>query len=704
MTVSKLLLSVSVIAILFFSTVFVAIPITPSASAQQKVPGANWEYVDYDQLSTSFNPQTQINKDNVNLLELKWIFPYPQTSGSVGGYTAAGIGATPMPLVVDGIVYTLTNYGTLFALDAATGKTVWTYKMELNITIDKAKKLYTALTGVPGGLHGYNYFEGKLYFPAPPCDVHVIDALTGKLVRKQAYMCDPSGIQGIAPDQPLGIGYKNVQSYGPVFYRKGRVMIVPDGPVSEDNAGGRGFLSGYNVDTGQRLWRFYVTPPHGGDPDWAIRDADKGWIQGIKTSEILQRCRQCLENDWGKARWVNAGPAWGQWPIDEETGIAYVATAQPAPDWNATYRPGPNLFASSVIALDAITGQMKWYHQTTTHDLWDWDCAWSVILGKIGDKKVVFKGCKNGVLYAFDALDGKIIWSFNSPFIKRCPDCAFHDPTNLANMRKPWTNYPSKDPFWQNPAATGAIEADTALAYGNAYVAVYNNWWYIRPKNVDGPPAVAGNFGGDFLPTPETRPTNTTIYALDAATGRVKWSFFMDRVGYRGGLVASGGLLYTTTADGNLNALDAETGKVVWNKFFGSGMIVPPAIAADAKGRMMLFQIIGRPFASVGQSVPGAIMAFGLPDKLPEPQVITKEVIKEVVKEVPKEVVKEVIKEVPKEVIKEVPKEVVKEVIKEVPKTVTVETISPITYVGIGLGIIGIVVGAVISRRRQKPA
>ncbi len=91
-------------------------------------------------------------------------------------------------------------------------------------------------------------------------------------------------------------------------------------------------------------------------------------------------------------------------------------------------------------------------------------------------------------------------------------------------------------------------------------------------------------------------------------------------------------------------------------------------------------------------------------------QVITKEVIKEVVKEVikevPKEVVKEVVKEVPKEVIKEVVKEVPRDVIKEVPKevtkTVTVETISPITYVGIGLGIIGIVVGAVISRRRQK--
>ena len=113
-------------------------------------------------------------------------------------------------------------------------------------------------------------------------------------------------------------------------------------------------------------------------------------------------------------------------------------------------------------------------------------------------------------------------------------------------------------------------------------------------------------------------------------------------------------------------------------------------------------------------NVPGALMVFGLPDKLPQPQTITKEVIKEVIKEVPKEVVKEVVREVPKEVvkevIKEVPKEVIKEVIKEVPKevikevtkTVTVETISPASYAAIGVGVVLVVVAGVMMSRRKK--
>jgi hypothetical protein len=105
---------------------------------------------------------------------------------------------------------------------------------------------------------------------------------------------------------------------------------------------------------------------------------------------------------------------------------------------------------------------------------------------------------------------------------------------------------------------------------------------------------------------------------------------------------------------------------------------------------MMVFQLFGGRAVPGRTSVPGALMAYGLPDKLPEPQVITKEVIKEV----------------PKEVIKEVPKEVIKEVIKEVPKevtrTVTVETVGPITYASIGIAVIAIVVAGVVFSRRKK--
>ena len=575
-------------------------------------------------------------------------------------------------------------------------------------------------------VHGFNYFEGKLFVPYPACRLYIIDALTGKEVRVIRDMC--ANIPGNAPARP-NVGYKPQQAYGPVFYAKERVMIVPAGAITESNEGARGFFAGYNIDTGQLLWRFFVVPPSGGDSDWAIRDANKGWIEGVKTSDILVKCRQCLENDWGRAGrdGGQAGPGWGQWAVDVETGIVFLATAQPAPDFNATYRPGPNLFSSSVVALDAKTGELKWYHQTSTHDLWDYDCAWNTTLGNIGARKVVYKGCKNGIEYAFDAATGEMIWYFNDPNIKRSEWTPWHsgsllpsgpkdnspigawDPADIRTMTRRWLNEPATGPVWLNPPANGGIEADQALAYGTVYVGTYNAPAWIRPNNV----APAGAGGGPAAGTPPyTQRPNATIRALDAATGKARWGFTIDGVGFRGGLLVSGGVLYVPGQDGTLYALDADTGKELTRKYLGVPLAVAPTIGADGSGKMRIFVTFGQNFIGIGQPLPGSLLAFGLPDKLPEPQIITKEVIrevpkevvKEVIKEVPKEVIKEVVKEVPKEVIKEVPKEVIKEVPKEVTKTVTVETISPTTYVVLGVAVVIAVVGIVVGMRGRKRA
>ena len=163
-------------------------------------------------------------------------------------------------------------------------------------------------------------------------------------------------------------------------------------------------------------------------------------------------------------------------------------------------------------------------------------------------------------------------------------------------------------------------------------------------------------------------------------------------------MISSGGLVIVGSADGNLYAFESGTGKVMLKKVVGGGLFTQPTIGADAKGRMLVFLQSGYSYGGVGQHAPGALMTFGLPDKLPEPQVITKEVIKEV----PKEVIKEVVKEVPKEVIKEVVKEVPKEVVKEVTKTVTVETISPVSYAAIGIGVVLVVIAGVLFTRRKK--
>lgn len=735
---------------LFLSLVFLfsylatsVIPLVGTAEAQQdeNKAGRNWIAVDYDRMATQFNPQTQINKDNVQLLELKWIFPFPEAT-PVGGYGFRRVNSATTPLVVDGIVYFGTEYQKVFAASAKTGKVVWTYIPDLNFTRDVARGVIVGdATGAGANgiahLHAISYVEGKLFVPYPPCDIHVIDALTGKKVAQIRDMCVniPGNEQmSYADQQKRGFNvacsgnYKGVQSYGPTILPKDRVLIVPAGATDESNRGARGFFAGYDMNNYNLLWRFFLTPPQGGDPEWVTKVADKGWIQGVKASTIP---REFLLNDWGNARCVQGGPGWGQYAFDEETGIVYVGTAQPAPDQNATARPGPNVFSNSIIALKARTGELVWWHQTFTHDTIDWDCAWNTVFAKIdfgpprGVKKAVFKGCKNGIMYMLDAATGEAIWTFNPPSIARSPttptfsqqsqpgykqdwnsapgtklncpadghNMAAWDPKDGCIYKLRWTGEPSKDPRFFNPnSGNGAIESDVAYAYNTIYVGTYNSWTYSRPAPVD--PWLRANSGSTGVPAPESRPTNSTIYALDASTGKVKWSFFVDTVGFRAGITVSGGVAYFSMADGNLYAVDAISGKLITQKVVGGGLIIPPVIAADADGNMKLFQLFGGSFGGVGQYVPGGVVAYGLPSKLPEPQIITKEVVKEVVKEVPKEVIKEVIKEV----VKEVPKEVVR----TETKTVTVETISPVSYAAIGVGVVLVVIAGVLFTRRKK--
>ncbi len=679
MITSKLLLSVSVLAIFVFSMVFVAIPITPHASAQQKAPGANWLYTNGDPFASGFNPQTQITKDNAKFLEIKWVFPLPKAPASPGAGIGSPEGSSAQPLIIDGIAYIITHHGIIYALKVADGSVVWNYQYQVDV------KNYEKLAAKPiGGLeihsHGISYYPKTdlLYWSTPDCQIVGVDRLTGKEKFKLA--------EPWCQNVPGNVGnYKGHQSYGPSFYEKGNLFIFGTGQP-EGTGGGRGFLGGWDATTGKLLWRFFLSPPAAptrgvpADPDWALRDADKGWIRGVRTSEIAKKCPECLKNDWGDAWGQTAGIGWGQWPVDEETGIVYMATNQPSPYTNATYRPGPNLYSTSVIALKAATGELVWYHQTSPHDLWDWDCAWNVVLGKVTvagqSKKAIFKGCKHGYLHAFDAATGQAFWIIDTSTTisgpnARCANCQLLDASNLNQMRKRWPTEPDTKFFVQCPAITGSIESDIAYAYDTIFVAVINSCHGYSFTPVE---------WGTFNMRGRTDITNVgvpnaTIAAIDANTGKVKWKFFIDRVSFRGGLHVSNGILFTPSANGNLYMLDTETGKLLSNKFMGVALPTPPAIGMTVDGKVRLIQVLSGA-SGTQQPSPGAIIAYGLPDDLPQP------------------VTKEVIKEVTKEIIKEVPKEVT--------KTVTVETISPITYAILGVSVILVVVAGVLFSRRKK--
>lgn len=642
----------------------------------------------YDYHATGFNPQTQITRGNVKFLELKWLFPWPDSEG-IKGITPR-IGSISQPLIVDGIVYGRTENLRIFAIDAKTGEKIWDYQpLNSLVNIERAQETLPLnvifAPSLSSHAHSFSYYQGRIYAPWPNCQVFGIDAKTGLLeYRLETPTCkDLEGNLGLV---------KGLQSVGPVFDGRNRVLIYGTGG-REAVEGGRGAFRGYSLDTGRLLWTFYLMPPQDtGDPEWTLRVADKGWIRGIRASELPE---EILMNDWGKCPEEcgfgkgDIGIGWGQWAVDEETGIAYLGTGNPSPSWNATYRPGPNVFSSSVIALKTDTGELVWWHQVIPHDLGDLDCSWNTALATIEGRKIVFKECKGAQLYAFDASTGEEIWSTDySPHVKRgAPGPSPNhdlllDAGSQADMVKPWVSYPGNEPNWRKQA--GGSESDVAVAYGKVFSTTFHFWFLQRITSVE--PSLRNSWGRVVLPSTLLE-ANATVWAHDALSGEMEWRYDIEEAGIRGGVTVSGGLVWFTTNDGTIRALDADNGSLLWERQQGSQSAVQPVLGADSEGKIKVFTLVGSGgVLGRDQPAPGALLAYGLPDPLPEPEVIEVERVVEV----PIEIIR--IREVPVEVEVLVPGE-----------TVVVDTVGPLSLALIGsAALLGFFIGVLLTRRRAR--
>ena len=253
-------------------------------------------------------------------------------------------------------------------------------------------------------------------------------------------------------------------------------------------------------------------------------------------------------------------------------------------------------------------------------------------------------------------------------------------------MNKAWAHYPSDDP-WYTMCYTECLESDIAYDGKNIYAG-----FHINKGMQDIKPMVDfGNNGAGLSSQCEVCVDRGWVYAIDINTGEIAWEADLsDTSGFRGGLLVTGGVLYVYAADGNLHMFDTETGERLGKKFFGVAVSVAPTIGTDNKGAHRIIQHVGGGggFLFSSHASQGTLLALGLKDDIP----VTQAEIIEVVREVPIEV--ERIVEV--ERVVEVPVEV--EVIQEV----EVETISPISYVAIGLGVILVVIAGVLYQRASS--
>lgn len=549
----------------------------------------SWPLPNANSQGTNFVSQTGLTRDNAANLKLAWNFTFPAPA-LVDGLNLTGQGAIAPPLLVDGTVFVALNELKVLALDAKNGSTLWSYQPVLN-------RSDLPLGILAGHVHGLVFDSGKIWLSLPDCTALALDAKTGKVAEQIARIC---------AEIPGNSG-KYDYSGAPMAFSKD-MMIWTASSVSEGTDAGRGFVAAYNITTGHLIWRWYVVPPAGGDPNWDSNSCSIPCYGNVAP----------YPGDWGNLGMVNgqsragAGPSWGQPVIDSKDGLVILGTSQPSPDWNATFRRGPNLYSDSIVALNMTDGKLVWFIQATPHDIYDFDCGWNVALAALVidgvNSTVVFKACKNGYLYAIRAQTGKLLWYFDPPsVVRQNSQNADYVSTGKYNATQPWTQL-SLGAIEQCPGINGAIESDISVAYGKVFVATYNFCAFVTVGPVN---SIGGSVSGAKTIAYDFGHANTTFYALDASTGRVSWSYYLNGIPYRGWLTSTGGMVLASTLNGQILALDGSTGDLVGSTLVGAKLYEGVTIGTDETGAVRVLQLTSPPaYGAFGLGAAGSLLAF----------------------------------------------------------------------------------------------
>ena len=345
-----------------------------------------------------YSPLTQINLGNVKDLKLAWSFDTGENRDP-----ERRMGIQCQPIVVRGVMYGTTPEHKLFAIDAATGRERWRF----DPFADGRQPTFHPLRGV-------NYWEDgddQRVLYTVGATLYAINAKTGKPVASFGKGGEVSLHEGLGDQSTLGY---DVTRYGIRSTTPGvifRDLLILGSSVSEGGDALPGHIRAFNVRTGKLAWVFHTIPQPG----------EYGY------------------NTWAKDSYRKIGGAncWAGLVVDEKRGIAFVGTGSPSVDFYGGARPGQNLFANCLLALDARTGKRLWHFQFIHHDLWDRDlpCPPNLLTVTHGGKRIdaVAQATKDGLVFVFDRETGKPLFP-----VKEIPV-----PTTPALPgEKPWPTQP----------------------------------------------------------------------------------------------------------------------------------------------------------------------------------------------------------------------------------------------------------------------
>ncbi|MEO8592660.1 MAG: PQQ-binding-like beta-propeller repeat protein [Candidatus Solibacter sp.] len=461
-----------------------------AASLWAQGPKTDWrEYLGGPD-SSHFSPLTQIGPGNVSKLQVAWSYE----AGESGSYVYA-------PLVVDNVAFVLAKGGSIVALDAATGKEVWTHSFAPGAARGPAQASAPGegqaegavpargFGGGAGGARGLNYWESKdrsdrRILIAVSNQLQALDARTGNLIQS-------FGDHGYV-DLRVGLGrdpqtVRAVQSRTP-----GRVfenLIILGSAPGESYVSPPGHLRAYDVLTGKLVWTFH-TVPQPGEPGYETwpKDAYK-YIGGTNT--------------------------WGEISLDEKRGIAYFPLGSPTYDFYGGDRKGDGLYGNCLLALDARTGKHLWHFQLVHHDLWDYDvvAAPQLITVKQNGRTIdaVAQATKQGFLFAFDRVSGKPLFPIEErktpgskvPGEAVSPTQPF--PTVLPPYGRQRFTADDLDPYYLTDEERAAFKVRLAAA---------RNEGLFTPAGFTETVEMPGNNGGSIYFTTAAAPQQGMVYVI----------------------------------------------------------------------------------------------------------------------------------------------------------------------------------------------
>jgi quinohemoprotein ethanol dehydrogenase len=529
-----------------------------SGPASQTGAGDEWTTPGGDGGKSHHSLLTDISASNISRLGLAW-------EADLG--TGRGIEATPV--MVDGVLYLAGMAGRVYAFDAATGNQLWYFEPEIDPRAWRAACCDAVNRGVA-------VKDGTVFVAALDGRLYALDAKTGKAKWSVDSIADH------------GRGYASTGAPEVA----GDVVVIGNGGAEFD---ARGYVTAYDIRTGQQKWRFWTVP----------RDPRLGRQDHPDLEKAL--------TTWDRnSRWDvgGGGTVWDAINYDPATGLVIIGVGNGGPYHHRRRSPngGSNLYLSSLVALDARTGRVKWHYQETPGDSWDFTATQPMILTDMdwkGERRpVILHAPKNGFLYILDRRDGKLLsaspiatmnWASgvdlktgkprltpqHSDYLTG-PKIVFPSSAGARNWQ-PGTYDPQSGVYFAPVIDVGALIMTTPGVKPRRARALNNDAFLIFGPDIEGalptlPPPVRAQI--EKLPEMKQirkRAWVSELRAIDPATGRTLWRQPMQGWQDRAGVLSTAsGLIFQGNLAGQLRIFDARTGKLLRSIETGRSILAAP--------------------------------------------------------------------------------------------------------------------------------